>query len=414
MSSYYPPTLSNTLKFNPKNFIGSNDYITLEDADRRYMLRSESTFGSITATSITTSTLTLNGQYISGVTSVSAIGKLMYIDNNRDFGGLRFNVDNTLTASYNVNLMAVPGVSTQPILSLGKALTNGNCFQIGYTHVGDSNVLNRIYIMPQGASANDTITMTVNGGRVGIGSPTPTQKLEVAGNVNISSGSSYMIGGSTMMTNVPSASGVRIGGDTTIGCEFYTSSTLRYAGFAGVSLGANNSVWTTFNDETAFIGLGGDFITMGSAMDSDTSIRFLDEDAPTNGYKLSSTGVVSTFSDIRLKKRIQPLVWDNILDRIEKLEVCSFQFKRPETCKRATNKFKRRVKGFIAQNVQEQFPEFVSRSDDNDLLQVEIGLMYLPLFQAIKELNGSIKSLSDRLQAVEEKMANNNINQYII
>ena len=410
MSSYpYVPISS---KFNPLDYKSLDTALTLSDTDKRYLqigggsisgslsiANALSVSTSISTPSITMNNMTLNGQYIGGVSSVSAQGRLMYIDNNRDFGGLRFNSDNTLTASYNVNLMAVPGVATQPILSIGKALTAGNNFQIGYTHAGDNNVLNRIYIMPQGASANDTITMTVNGGRVGIGSPTPTQKLEVMGNVNLSNGSYYMIGGNQMMTNVPSNTGVRLPDS---GSEFYSSSTLRYGGFNGVSLGIQQVVWTGYGiGETCFIALSDDFITMGAAMDSDTSIRFIDEDSPTTGYKLSATGVVSTFSDSRLKDNIQIMKWDNILDKIEKLDICKFTFKRPETCERDTNKYDIEHKGFIAQNLLDcGFDDFVSKSEENGMYQVEYGLMYLPLFEAIKALTkriGELESLVDKL-----------------
>ncbi len=352
---------------------------------------------SLAAPSLTFDTMNWNGLFVDGASDVSAQNKMMLINSNRDFAGLRFNADNTTTSRYNLNLMPVG--TTQPVLNIGDALTNGNSFEIGYTHVGTGNVLNRIFIRPRGATANDTITMTVNSGRVGIGSPTPTQKLEVMGNLNLSNASYYMAGGSNLMSNVPSNNGVRLADNAGLGSEFYTSSTLRYGGFNGVSLGITNVIWTGYGiGETPFIAMSDDFITMGAAMDSDTSIRFIDEDSPTTGFKLSATGVVSTFSDSRLKENIQKMKWDNVLEKIEKLELCKFTFKRPETCERDTGKYDIEHKGFIAQNLLDcGFDDFVSKSEANGMYQVEYGLMYLPLFEAVKELYKRLKKMERRV-----------------
>jgi len=349
---------------------------------------------SLAAPSITMDSMNFNTTFVDGIATTSAQNKLMMIDNNRTFQSLTFNADNTLSLSNDLKMLST---GTIPVLKIGRADTNVNCYQISYVHVGDGNVLNRLTISHKGATANETLTFTANG-RIGLGSPTPTQRLEINGNVNVSNGSYYMAGGSNLMTNVPGLNGCRLADNAGLGSEFYTSSTLRYGGFAGFNLGITNAVWTAYSiGETPFIAMSDDFITMGSAMDSDTSIRFLDEDSPTTGYKLSSTGVVSTFSDSRLKENIQKMKWDNILDNIEKLELCKFTFKRPENCVRETKKYDIEHKGFIAQNLLDcGFDDFVSKSEANGMYQVEYGLMYLPLFEAVKELYRRLKKLEKR------------------
>lgn len=89
--------------------------------------------------------------------------------------------------------------SVSPQIEIGRNQTNNNSFIISYTHIANGDPLNRIVIGPRGATTNEQITMT-SSGTVGIGSPTPSggAKLEVLGNINISNGSSYRIGGSSI------------------------------------------------------------------------------------------------------------------------------------------------------------------------------------------------------------------------
>ena len=118
------------------------------------------------------------------------------VNNSLQISGTGIAIGNNVS-SISSDLVIMENAST-PQIEIGRSQTNGNSFNIGYTHVGDGNVLNRLFIQPRGASVNDTLTYTVNGGRVGIGSPTPTQKLEVNGNINVSSGNGYMIGGNNI------------------------------------------------------------------------------------------------------------------------------------------------------------------------------------------------------------------------
>lgn len=120
------------------------------------------------------------------------------IVNSLQVAGAGISIGNNVS-SISSDIVIMENAST-PQIEIGRAQTNGNSFNIGYTHIGDGNVLNRLFIQPRGASTNDTLTYTVNGGRIGIGSPTPTQKLEVNGNINVSSGNGFMIGGTSIDT----------------------------------------------------------------------------------------------------------------------------------------------------------------------------------------------------------------------
>jgi hypothetical protein len=151
--------------------------------------------------------------------------------------------------------------SATPQISMGRLNTDGNNFIIGYTHIGNGNVLNRLFIQPMGATVNDTITFTVNGGRVGIGSPTPTQKFEVNGNINVSSGNGYMIAGTSIDGRY-----VRTGAASTMTSQLYINGSVatavpacrRYGvsgsdptdvggGTVSVSLRTSNDLWCAGN-----------------------------------------------------------------------------------------------------------------------------------------------------------------------
>ena len=303
---------------------------------------------------------------------------------------------------------------TIPILKIGRADTNFNCYQISYTHAGDGNVLNRLTISHKGATFAETLTFTANG-RLGLGSVTPTERLEIGGNINISAGNYYRCGGINLISGVPSNSGCRIGDNAGIGLECYVSNLLRYGGAANFNLGINNVVLSTFGvGETCGIGLSDDVINMFSAGDAG-AIIYRDEDNMNTGFSISMTGAISTFSDRRLKKRIEPLIFENVLDEISAVEVVKYKRKRPPHVKRQTNKYSRWEYGIIAQDFRKQFNIFVKKSilgedigetdiDENGDLKddnyffVDKTNMYLPLFQAVKELYERVKNIEANIQ----------------
>jgi hypothetical protein len=257
MSAYPPPASGNDIVFNPLNFKAADEFITLANADRRYLkLSGGNIVGSLEITGglglngspvlvqqagilnlVTTASngITLNqtnpnltsnilfrastgiadmefGLRGSGASNAGDIYiwkggfRLTFANSNnlcRIYGaltadghfrapllGLGNNLPTTLTRD-----ITILESSSDPDIVIGRTDTNTNAFRISYTHVGDGNALNRLVIAPIGATSNQTMTFTANG-RVGIGSPTPTQAFEVLGNINVSS--SYLIGGNNI------------------------------------------------------------------------------------------------------------------------------------------------------------------------------------------------------------------------
>ena len=244
---------------------------------------------SLAAPSLIFDNMNFNTTFVDGVATTSAQNKLMMIDNDRKFQSLTFNADNTISLNNNLNMLST---GTIPILKIGRADTNFNCYQISYTHAGDGNVLNRLTISHKGATFAETLTFTANG-RLGLGSVTPTERLEIGGNINISAGNYYRCGGINLISGVPSNSGCRIGDNAGIGLECYVSNLLRYGGAANFNLGINNVVLSTFGvGETCGIGLSDDVINMFSAGDAG-AIIYRDEDNMNTGFSISMTGSLS-------------------------------------------------------------------------------------------------------------------------
>lgn len=114
----------------------------------------------------------------------------------------------------------------------------------------------------------------------------------------------------------------------------------------------------------------------------------------------SSSTLASIVSDRSLKKNIIPL--ENISENFEKLNPVSFEYKDEE--------FDKGIKmGFIAQEVQELFPDVVFDLDgllnmDKFSFTALNTKMIQTLNDKIKEKDIKIKQLEDRLAAIEKKL----------
>jgi hypothetical protein len=97
-------------------------------------------------------------------------------------------------------------------------------------------------------------------------------------------------------------------------------------------------------------------------------------------------------SDIRLKHDIKTL--ENTLDNIMKLRGVSFIYNSDENGKRQI--------GFVAQEVEEIFPEFIT-TDENGLKGVSYANLTAVLVEGIKNQQKEIGDLSERLVALEKK-----------
>ena len=103
-----------------------------------------------------------------------------------------------------------------------------------------------------------------------------------------------------------------------------------------------------------------------------------------------------TGSDINLKTNIVELS-NNTLDTVCNIKAVKFNWKiEPES--------KKKCIGFIAQNVNEYYPEVVT-TDYNGYLGVEYSSIVPILLKAIQELNSKVNSQQTSIQSLEQRLA---------
>jgi hypothetical protein len=128
--------------------------------------------------------------------------------------------------------------------------------------------------------------------------------------------------------------------------------------------------------------------------------------ASTGAYKLTLNGqpgangytAWTNYSDLRLKENIEPLVNTNILDKINSLNPVTFNYNEASGYNEETRS--RRISGFIAQELQEIFPEMVGNITLNgeEYLDTNLSNLSLYLVKAIQEQQAQIDELKAKLQ----------------
>ena len=101
-------------------------------------------------------------------------------------------------------------------------------------------------------------------------------------------------------------------------------------------------------------------------------------------------------SDERLKDVIEPI--SNVLDKVDQVEPVVFSWKHDEE--------KKRNLGFLAQNLQQSFPDVVDVGRD-DMLCVSYTELIPVCFAAIKELRQQIKSMENQIAQLLAAQQNN-------
>ncbi len=165
------------------------------------------------------------------------------------------------------------------------------------------------------------------------------------------------------------------------------------------------SIWeSNVGGEGSYIAINGDNIVMCSPCD-DESLRYYDEDNGNEVWNISNAGALVVGSDSRRKHDIKPVIWENVLKKIGNIEPSTFKFKTPESYTRVTSKWDKEHIGFIAQNVQENFPELVTEdgSSENYLL-VNSSMMILPIIQGIQQLTNELEAEKAKNEALEARI----------
>lgn len=105
------------------------------------------------------------------------------------------------------------------------------------------------------------------------------------------------------------------------------------------------------------------------------------------------TNVVCS-SDIRLKKDIQPL--ESSLQKLLRIKGVTYRWKHGDESRRI---------GFIAQNVEEVYPELVSEEEDTGYKMLGAEGLIAPIVEAIRELYGLIQGTLSELAALKQSMS---------
>ena len=111
----------------------------------------------------------------------------------------------------------------------------------------------------------------------------------------------------------------------------------------------------------------------------------------TGNLTCTETNVVS---DIRIKENIYNL--ENVLPKINKLRGVYYNLKAD------TDKHK--YIGFIAQEVEEDFPELVNFNDNLGIKTVNYAQFSSVLLEGMKEMSAIINNLSSKIEKLEDEL----------
>jgi trimeric autotransporter adhesin len=327
-----------------------------------------------------------NGNVGIGTTDTSA-ARLTLADHTTATGGIRFRSAATVVAlysrasnvlktdasfeaaSYKVDTTDVIDTSRRIIASNG-TITAPSVRSSSYTTTGLSWVAGPSLVF----ITNATEKMRINtSGNVGIGTTNPASRLDVTGNLVVTSG---------VTLNILSGTGSRMVVADPAGSLSTQAIPALPSGSSGQTLRYNGG-WTSdsllYNNGT----------TIG-----------INTTTPSASYKLDVTGdgrfTVSVTSpnfyyssDRNLKKNIKPL--NDSLAKIIQLQGVSFDWK---------NDGKTGL-GLIAQDVALVFPELVTSSDGS--LSVQYANLVAPLIEAVKTQQLEIERLTERLESLENR-----------
>jgi hypothetical protein len=268
-------------------------------------------------------------------------------------------------------------------------------------------------VLGYGSSASMTERMRVKGsGNVGIGTSTPAAKLHVVD-------STYPTG--VFDSSSPYGTWLALGNSSAGGRYWQFISGGSSNGAApgsllfgnGTSAGSANSTVCFATNGTIGIGTLSPLQPLHIKRDTNPGIRLentnnsfdiynetccngliINKTGQAGYFKIAGDGTTSTGSDRRLKKNISTL--ENVLDRVAQLRPVRYQMK-DETGVVPTHI------GFIAQEVEPLFPEFVSEADGYKCVSYA-GMVSIAI-AAVKELNQTVAKQKIALSEQSEKMS---------
>ena len=248
---------------------------------------------------------------------------------------------------------------------------------------------------------------TLNVGKVGIGISTPPYKLTVKTSSS-SFGLVHSNGFVEMGTYVNTLGGVgSLGTHTNHRFGFFTNGsgeqiTLLPSGKVGVNLIApqadlhikqRSEAYPVVNAGLQLLPVSTNigYWNMGTDLGDDLNFAW---NGLARAYIRNTDGVYMPPSDFRLKKDIQPI--GNALASLMKLEAKSYHYKVNQDDDPLSY-------GFIAQEVEKLFPDFVSTSEQDGMKGVAYQNLGVILIKAIQERQRIIEGLTKRVEQLENK-----------
>lgn len=252
------------------------------------------------------------------------------------------------------------------------------CKDTFHIRVGHDKDIKFQHVNSAGDGTVDLMYIDSSAARVGIGTTSPSSELEVVGDVRANNIVGREANNGIIIKSDPQAPDASNGGSQiALYSQDFTATRsqifhrARYSTFQGIS--------------------GTDIVIIGDQSGTNT-LKVVGN--------IEYTGSISDISDRRLKENIEPLTGS--LDKICQLEAKSYTMVDDED--------KTEELGFIAQDVQQIFPNLVKENTDDEKPEDERGDPYLsvsymqliaPMVEAIKELKSENEALKARVAALE-------------
>jgi hypothetical protein len=292
---------------------------------------------------------------------------------------------------------ATTGATANGNLRLGATVSGNHVLDFGVSSSSTYSWMQARDKSAYGTSYN--LVLNPNGGNVGIGTSTPTAKLNlVGGGIRIATGFANSTNRPALNTGTIGSyeiRGVGSGGSGTTqsdgsddgflrlsaggGNVTTAQSSIDLSGFSNVADMANNIVMRTAGTERLRIDNAGN---VGIGTNAPTTKLYVNGDITANS--------IAGTSDIRFKTNIRPV--ENALDKVKALRGVYFNWNQkafPEKEFGAQSEL-----GFIAQEVEKVVPEIVTKDKTKDEYRsVKYDKLVALLVEAIKEQQKQIDSL---------------------
>jgi hypothetical protein len=112
-----------------------------------------------------------------------------------------------------------------------------------------------------------------------------------------------------------------------------------------------------------------------------------------------NTNHIYTGSDERIKEEIKDLDDENVLGKIAKVRTVSYKLKEVNGKKSTSREI-----GFLAQNLNESFPELVRHDVKSDMYQVDYTRTVAVLLSAIKQQQKIIDQQGSEIDSMKKKL----------